>query len=52
VQAMTRAMCPPGSLSDQFVKNLNAAGVWFVHDGDLYIDLFADSGTMRFAAVE
>lgn len=52
VQAMTRAMCPPGSLSTQFVQYLNAAGVWFVQDGDLYIDLFADSGTMRFALAE
>lgn len=52
VQAMTRAMCPAGSLSDQFVKNLNAAAVWFVQDGDLFIDLFADSGTMRFVAAE
>lgn len=52
VQAMTRAMCPVGSLGDQFVKNLNAAAVWFVQDGDLFIDLFADSGTMRFVAAE
>jgi heat shock protein HslJ len=52
VQAMTRAMCAPGSLSEQFITYLNAAGVWFVNEGDLYIDLFADSGTMRFAAVE
>jgi heat shock protein HslJ len=50
VQAMTRAMCAPDSLSDQFVNYLNAAGVWFVQEGDLYIDLFADSGTMRFTA--
>lgn len=52
VQAMTRAMCPPGSLSTQFIQNLGAAAVWFVQEGDLYIDLFADSGTMRFAAVK
>ena len=52
VQAMTRAICARGSLSDQFVNYLNAAGVWFVNEGDLYIDLFADSGTMRFTAAE
>jgi heat shock protein HslJ len=52
VQAMTRAMCAPGSLSDQFVQRLNAAAIWFVQDGDLFIDLFADSGTMRFTAAE
>ncbi len=52
VQAMTRAQCQPGSLSTQFVQNLNAAGVWFVQDGDLFIDLFADSGTMRFTSAD
>jgi len=52
VQAMTRAMCPPGSLSTQFVQNLDAAAVWFVQEGDLFFDLFADSGTMRFAPVK
>ncbi len=48
VQAMTRAQCPPGSLSTQFIQYLDAAAIWFVQDGDLFIDLFADSGTMRF----
>lgn len=52
VQAMTRAMCQPGSLSNEFVQRLNAAAIWFVQDGDLFIDLFADSGTMRFTLVE
>lgn len=52
VQAMTRAVCPSGSLSTQFTQYLDAAAVWFVQEGDLYIDLFADSGTMRFAAVK
>lgn len=52
VQAMTRAQCPPGSLSTQFLQNLGAAAIWFVQDGDLFIDLFADSGTMRFTLAE
>lgn len=52
VQAMTRAQCPPGSLSTQFLQNLDAAAIWFVQDGDLFLDLFADSGTMRFALAE
>jgi heat shock protein HslJ len=52
IQTMTRAMCPPGSLSNEFVQRLNAAAIWFVQDGDLFFDLFADSGTMRFALVE
>lgn len=52
IQTMTRAMCAPGSLSNDFVQRLNAAAIWFVQDGDLFIDLFADSGTMRFALAE
>jgi heat shock protein HslJ len=51
-QLITRAMCPAGSLSNQFIEALNAGAIWFVQDGDLYIDLFADSGTMRFAPVQ
>lgn len=52
VQGMTRAMCPPGSLSTQFVQNLDAAAIWFMQDGDLFFDLFADSGTMRFTLAQ
>jgi heat shock protein HslJ len=48
--AMTRAMCPPGSLSDQFVQALNAAVIYFFQDGDLYMDLPMDSGTLKLAA--
>ena len=52
VTTLTRAACPPGSLSTDYVKYLNAAAVWFMQDGDLYFDLFADSGTMRFVKAE
>lgn len=52
VQAMTRAQCAPDSLSTQFIQRLGAAAIWFVQDGDLFIDLFADSGTMRFTLAE
>jgi heat shock protein HslJ len=52
VQAMTRAQCAPDSLSAQFIQRLDAAAIWFVQDGDLFIDLFADSGTMRFTLAE
>lgn len=52
VTTLTRAVCPPGSLSTDYVKYLNAAAVWFMLDGDLYFDLFADSGTMRFVKAE
>jgi D-alanyl-D-alanine carboxypeptidase len=47
VGPMTMAACPEGSRSDQFVQLLgNAAGYFMVED-QLYINLIADSGTMR-----
>ena len=45
----TMAFCPEGSLEDEFVKGLSAAAIYFIKDGDLYIDLKYDSGTMRFS---
>ncbi len=53
VGPMTKAACPPESHSDDFVKYLDFAAIYFFEDGDLFIDLFADGGTMRFSpAVE
>jgi heat shock protein HslJ len=46
--ALTRAMCPPGSLSDRFVKEVSRATSYFVKDGDFYLSLPTDSGTLRF----
>jgi hypothetical protein len=43
------AACPEGSLEDEFVRGLTAAAIYFIKDGDLYIDLKYDSGTMRFS---
>ncbi len=45
---MTMAACPEGSLSDQFVQLLGGAALYFFEEGDLYIDLMADGGTMAF----
>ena len=45
---MTLAACPDDSQGDVFVQQLSGAALYFFLDGDLYIDLFADSGTMRF----
>jgi uncharacterized lipoprotein YbaY len=45
----TLVACPPGSLGDQFVKNLNAAAIYFFEGDNLLIDLMVDSGTMRFS---
>jgi heat shock protein HslJ len=46
--ALTRAACPAGSLSDRFVKEVGRASSYFIRDGDLYLELPADSGTLRF----
>ena len=46
--AFTRAMCPPGSLSDRFAREVGRATSYFVKDGDLYLSLPTDSGTLRF----
>ena len=44
----TRAACEPGSLEDEFTRNLAAGTAALLRDGDLYIDLKYDTGTMRF----
>jgi len=49
VGPMTMAACPPESRSDDFVKYLGFAAIYFFQDGDLFIDLLADGGTMQFS---
>jgi heat shock protein HslJ len=46
---MTLAQCEPASLSDQFLRELSAAAIYFLEGDELFIDLKFDSGTMRFA---
>lgn len=43
----TMAACPDDSLENQFVRDLTGSAVWFMKDGDLYIDIKYDTGTMR-----
>lgn len=43
----TRAACPADSLEGQFVRDLTGSAIWFLKDGDLYIDIKYDTGTMR-----
>jgi len=50
VGPMTMAACPPASRSDQFVKLLGNAARYTFKDGNLYIDLKADGGTLTFAS--
>ena len=46
---MTAVACPSDSRSDQFVQLLGGAALYYFQDGNLYIDLFADGGTMVFS---
>ena len=52
VGAMTAMMCPPGSHSDEFINYLGSAATYSLQDGNLYIDLMADGGTLVFAPSE
>jgi len=44
----TMAMCPPESLDTVYLKDLGRAVIYFIRDGNLYLDLAYDSGTMKF----
>jgi len=44
----TRAACPPGSLEENFIRDLNAAAIYFFDTDVLYFDLKYDTGTMKF----
>ncbi len=45
----TMAACPPESLEDVYIKDLNAATILFMVDENMYIDLMYDTGTMKFS---
>jgi heat shock protein HslJ len=44
----TMAACPPKSLEQKYIRDLNAAAIYFLEADILYIDLKYDTGTMRF----
>lgn len=46
---MTLMACGETSLGDRFLANLNGANGYHVQDGNLFIDLRLDSGTMKFS---
>lgn len=46
--ASTRMACPPDTMDSAFLQQLSAAAIYFINGGSLYMDLPADSGTMRF----
>ena len=47
--AMTLANCTLGSLDQEFLRDLSGASTTFFQDGNLYIDIMMDTGTMQFA---
>lgn len=47
--ASTLAACPPDSIDDEFRSGLEDAVIYFFQDGNLYMDLPADGGTLMFA---
>lgn len=46
--ALTRMMCPPGSMHDQIVKQWSNVRSYVVKDGHLFLALMADGGTYEF----
>ena len=46
--ALTRAMCPPGSLHDQITNNWNFIRSYIIKDGRLFLSLMADGGIYEF----
>jgi uncharacterized lipoprotein YbaY/heat shock protein HslJ len=46
--ALTRAMCPPGSMHDQIVKQLPNIRSYVIKDGHLFLSLMADGGIYEF----
>ena len=48
VGGMSKTVCPAGSLSERFVKSLDAAVAQRVRGDNLFIDLPGDAGTMKF----
>jgi para-nitrobenzyl esterase len=49
--AITRAMCPPGSLHDHIVKQWGFVRSYVIKDGRLFLSLMADGGTYEFEPI-
>jgi uncharacterized lipoprotein YbaY/heat shock protein HslJ len=49
--ALTRAMCPSGSMYDQIVKQLPNIRSYVIKDGHLFLSLMADGGIYEFQPV-
>jgi heat shock protein HslJ len=51
VGGVTRAMCPPGSLMDRFLRDLDQVNSHVFRDGKLYLALPVDTGILEFTPV-
>jgi para-nitrobenzyl esterase len=49
--ALTRAMCPSGSLHDQIVKQWGLVRSYLAKDGRLFLSVMADGGIYEFEAL-
>ncbi len=49
--ALTRAMCPPGSLHDQIVKHWDYIRSYMIKEGHLFLSLMADGGIYEFEPI-
>ena len=49
--ALTRAMCPPGSLHDRIVEHWDFIRSYVIKDGHLFLSLMADGGIYEFEPV-
>lgn len=50
--ALTRAMCPPGSIHDQFVRELEYVRSYVIRDGHLHLATMADGSILEFQPVD
>lgn len=50
--ALTRAMCPPGSIHDEFVSQLEYVRSYVLREGNLYLATMADGAIIEFAPAE
>jgi heat shock protein HslJ len=48
----TMAACAPGSLENQFVRDLAGVAHYFFREADLYLDIKFDTGTMLFTPAD
>jgi heat shock protein HslJ len=48
VSGMTKTACPPGSLSERYLKSLEAAVGQRIRGDSLFLDLPGEAGTMKF----